>query len=236
MRRVRQGFYVVVIAGCCVAASSVPESPTAPAPPPAPSPHMLYQEGLFQEVVQGDLAGATAVYQQVASNSENRLLAGLASMRTGECYEKMGQSDRAFELYAELPRRFRELDQLREAVARKFFLRSGPAGQRLWYLTRKDGLALLRYIDLRPYAEDGKRLGLQVHWTQKAPAGGSAYGLRAGDVVTEVNGLSLRSLDAMLKVIALLKTGDSFQVKVRRGQEEQLLEYKLSDTTPSPQP
>jgi len=233
MAQVVRNTLIVIAAALAGPIALAQETPTAAGS--EATPQMIFQEALYQEVVLGDPEAAIAVYERVASAAGNdKVLAGLATLREGECYEKLGHTRRAFDLYADLIRRYGNIPQLAEAIAQKLITQSMATGKYSWFVTTADAQELLKYISFRPYEKDGQQLGIVVNWKDKAPAGGTAYGLRSGDIVTELNGIPLTSSDTILQAIDVLKKPGTFNVKLLRDGEPLTLEYKVSEAVTPP--
>jgi Tol biopolymer transport system component/TolA-binding protein len=72
------------------------------------TPGQLFEKALYAEEVEGDLAEAIVLYQQVlAENPDNRQLAARAILHKGLCYEKLG-SEQARQSYRDVINRFPE--------------------------------------------------------------------------------------------------------------------------------
>mgnify|MGYP005860045541 FL=1 len=196
--------------------------------PTQPTAQELLHEALFREGVLGDPAAALPLYEQlIAQPTANPLLTGLAMLRAGECSEKLGQQRRAFEYYADVLSRFSNVASLRDAVAQKLIFHGIELEQSTWLITPAEARNILRYTSLEPIEKDGRIMGLQVHWREKAPVGGSASGLRAGDILTEVNGVPLTSLAGLLQAIDVMKTANVFTIVLLRDGQEITLEYRI---------
>ena len=53
----------------------------------------MYQAGLYEEDVKGDLKGALAIYEKIVSDvNADRTVKAKAQLHIGLCYEKLGQN------------------------------------------------------------------------------------------------------------------------------------------------
>ena len=66
------------------------------------SAEQLYQSGLYQEEIEGDLEAAIKIYETIISSyADNRPVAAKTYLHMGMCHEKLG-SEQARRLYSEV--------------------------------------------------------------------------------------------------------------------------------------
>ena len=80
---------------CVVATAAAETNPDQP----TKSPRLLYQEGLFAELTEGDLEKAIEIYEQVVQESSKiQRLAAQATYQLGICYLKKDNKTKAAEI------------------------------------------------------------------------------------------------------------------------------------------
>jgi general secretion pathway protein C len=90
----------------------------------------------------------------------------------------------------------------------------------------KGALQLLSEIRMRPHVENGRREGLEVAWIQPDSVFGK-FGLNQGDVVRQVDGRPVNSLDEMVSLYKRLEAGGRVSLVVTRQGETRTLTYSL---------
>lgn len=90
----------------------------------------------------------------------------------------------------------------------------------------KGPLQLLSEIRMRPHVESGRREGLEVAWIKPDSVFGR-FGLLPGDVVSQVDGRPVNSLDDMVSLYKRLEAGGKASVVVTRQGETRTLTYSL---------
>lgn len=196
------------------------------------SPKMVYQEGLFREVVLGDLESAIEAYKLAATLvSDDHILAPLTRWRAGECYEMLGDAKRAFDIYRDLFRRYSRVQRVRDSAIKKFTTKSTPIGTNAWFVSTRDAKTMLQVVSFGLHTEDGIQDGVLVEESKASTAvGGETFGLRVGDIVTEINGIKLTDAQGILEAIGVLKRHKGvFKVTLRRDNETMTIEYTVSD-------
>lgn len=98
----------------------------------------------------------------------------------------------------------------------------------------KSPLSLMKLISGQPATDEhGQTLGFRV-----APGENGALfaraGLRKGDIVTAVNGVSLADPSQLPAVMQQLQGAQNLNIRVRRGSEELALLLSLGDAAPAP--
>jgi hypothetical protein len=151
---------------------------------------------------------AIGEYQQaVTRDRENPpVVAGLASLRIGECYEKLGDMQAATNVYWRVMNDFRSVPWLREAVDQKLRTRSGWwSWADSWFIATDDAATLLQNLRFEPHQKGGKQDGVELRWAEPVPADVTLFGLKAGDVVTELNGEPLTDSTGILKATEMIR-------------------------------
>ena len=90
----------------------------------------------------------------------------------------------------------------------------------------RGALQLLSEIRMRPNMENGKKNGLLVAWI-KPGSPFSQLGLTRGDIIREVNGRPVNSMDEMIALYGELESGGSASVMLTRKGETSTLNYRL---------
>jgi len=90
----------------------------------------------------------------------------------------------------------------------------------------KGALQLLSEIRMRPHLENGRREGLEVAWI-KADSVFGKFGLGPGDIVRQVDGRPVNSLDDMVSLYKRLEAGGRASLVVTRQGETRTLTYSL---------
>lgn len=73
---------------------------------------------------------------------------------------------------------------------------------------------------VQPYTRDGRVVGMRVAEARKLP---ELLGLRAGDVITRVNGLAITSMQAVPSLYLQLRAARRFTIEYERGGEARTL-------------
>jgi Tol biopolymer transport system component len=137
----------------------------------------LYQAGLYQEEVQGNLESAIDIYRQILDNfPRNRSLGAKAQLHVGLCYEKLGQrqAQQAYQrVIDDYPEHRDEVLVARQRLAR--LTRAAESSRDEQGMTFQqiefDGLEHSPFAKLSPdggrmayvrYEEDGRRYSLRV--------------------------------------------------------------------------
>jgi general secretion pathway protein C len=88
-----------------------------------------------------------------------------------------------------------------------------------------DPAALARQINVLPVIENGAIVGMRLGGAQSAML--SRIGLRPDDVVTAVNGISVKDVGRARQVIEAVRDADRVSVTVRRNGREETLDVSL---------
>lgn len=88
-----------------------------------------------------------------------------------------------------------------------------------------DPAALARHINILPVIENGAVVGMRLGGAQSAML--SRIGLRPDDVVTAVNGISVKDVGRARQVIEAVRDADRVSVTVRRNGREETLDVSL---------
>jgi Tol biopolymer transport system component len=137
----------------------------------------LYQAGLYQEEVQGDLESAIDLYRRILDEfSDNRTVGAKAQLHIGLCYEKLGQrqAQQAYQrVIDDYPEHRDEVLVARQRLARLTRPVAGSADEQgmTFQQIEFDGLEHSPFAKLSPdggrmayvhYEEDGRRYSLRV--------------------------------------------------------------------------
>lgn len=82
------------------------------------------------------------------------------------------------------------------------------------------------FISIQPFRQQGKIAGYKVN-PGREPALFKAAGLKANDVLTEINGLDLTDVQQSMEAMNMLRTADSLQITLSRGGEITTLDLEL---------
>lgn len=75
---------------------------------------------------------------------------------------------------------------------------------------------LYRDVRLMPAMVDGRMTGFRAHWVKDGSIIG-ALGLKAGDIITKVNGLPLDNLQRVISLMQVLTTTGRFEIELERN-------------------
>ena len=85
---------------------------------------------------------------------------------------------------------------------------------------------LIGIAAVSPKVEGGQPIGMEIRGV-RANTLLTKLGIQNGDVLESVNGQPLTSTDAALGAYTTLRTGDKFNLSIRRGSESMIINYNL---------
>jgi len=106
---------------------------------------------------------------------------------------------------------------------------SAPAGQRLANFARNNGALLNGLVRVQPYSVAGKLLGYRLYPGTGGVPGMTRLGLKAGDLVTAVNGTALDDPNHANEVLQTLSSASSAIITISRNGVEEDLNLNLEN-------
>ena len=85
---------------------------------------------------------------------------------------------------------------------------------------------LMQQVKIQPHFEDGEPDGLQLS-NIKPSSIFRKMGLRSGDVISEVDGKKIQSVDDAMKLYSSMQSASNFKLEVKRSGRSETLDYSI---------